>query len=43
MAAQFFLNPDKAEEVRMKSTPSANAFWDRYMQFGQQAQVSCRR
>jgi hypothetical protein len=43
MVAQFFLNPDKAEEVRMKSTVSANAFWDRYTVFGEQAQMACKR
>ena len=42
MVAQFFLNPDKAEQVRMQSTPSANAFWDRYTQFGAQAQMACK-
>lgn len=42
MVAQFFLSPDKAEEVRMQSTPSANAFWDRYTLFGEQAEMACR-
>jgi len=42
MVAQFFLNPDKAETVRMQSSTSANAFWDRYTVFGQQAAMACK-
>lgn len=42
LVAQFFLNPDKAEQVRMQSTASANAFWGRYTQFGAQAQMACK-
>ena len=42
LVAQFFLNPDKAETVRMQSTSSANAFWDRYTVFGQQAAMACK-
>jgi hypothetical protein len=42
LAAQFFTNPDKAEQVRMQSSASANAFWQRYTIFGQQAEMACR-
>jgi hypothetical protein len=42
LAAQFFTNPDKAEAVRMQSSASANAFWQRYTTFGQQAEMACR-
>ena len=42
LVAKFFLNPDKAETVRMQSTSSANAFWDRYTVFGQQAAMACK-
>lgn len=42
LAAQFFTNPDKAEQVRMQSSASANAFWQRYTVFGQQAELACQ-
>lgn len=42
LVAKFFTDPDKAETVRMKSSTSANAFWERYTIFGQQAELACQ-
>ena len=42
LVAKFFADPNKAESVRMQSSASANAFWDRYMVFGQQAEMACK-
>lgn len=42
MVAGFFTDPNKAEKVRMQSSASANAFWDRYTVFGQQAEMACQ-
>jgi len=42
LAAKFFTNPDKAEAVRMESSSSANAFWERYTVFGMQAEEACQ-
>lgn len=40
--AGFFTDPNRAEKVRMQSSRSADAFWDRYTIFGQQAELACR-
>lgn len=42
LVAKFFADPNKAETVRMQSSASANAFWDRYTVFGQQAEMACQ-
>ncbi|MDF1857272.1 hypothetical protein [Pseudooceanicola sp.] len=41
LAAKFFREPDKAEEVRMSKSNGNNAFWDRYTKFGAVAESSC--
>lgn len=40
-AATFFRDPDKAQKVHMSTTHADDAFWDRYVTFGQQAEASC--
>ena len=42
LVAQFFLDPDKAERVRMDPSASANEFWQRYTQFGEKAEMTCK-
>lgn len=43
LAASFFANPEKAQKVRTSNRRGDEAFWDRYSEFGQIAQVYCRR
>lgn len=40
-AARFFADPDAAHEVRMSTSNSDNAFWDRYTAFGAAAETYC--
>lgn len=40
-AARFFANPDRAQQVRMSSTAADNAFWRRYVSFGDAAAQQC--
>ncbi|MGL4320128.1 MAG: hypothetical protein ACRCS3_04630 [Paracoccaceae bacterium] len=40
-AAGFFNNPDKAQDVRLSDTSRDDAFWARYMAFGEQAEAYC--
>ena len=40
-AAAFFKNPDKAQDVHMSHSPGDDAFWQRYLIFGQQAEMAC--
>ena len=40
-AASFFRDPDKAQEVHMSKSRADDDFWDRYVIFGQQAQMAC--
>lgn len=40
-AAGFFNNPDKAQDVRLSDTTRDDAFWERYMAFGQKAEAYC--
>jgi hypothetical protein len=40
-AAGFFNNPDKAQDVRLSDTSRDDAFWARYMAFGEQAEAFC--
>lgn len=42
LVAKFFADPNKAETYRMKTSTSSNAFWDRYVIFGQQAEIACQ-
>ncbi|MGR3322803.1 MAG: hypothetical protein ACU0DK_12820 [Pseudooceanicola sp.] len=41
LAAQFFAEPQKAQDVRMSKSDHHNAFWDRYKQFGATAAATC--
>ncbi len=41
-AAQFFRDPDKAQQVRMSKTDDDNAFWQRYVSFGNAAAEVCQ-
>ncbi|MWB77727.1 hypothetical protein GLS40_06795 [Pseudooceanicola sp. 216_PA32_1] len=41
LAAQFFRNPQKAQDVRMSKSGFHNSFWTRYRQFGETAEASC--
>ena len=40
--ATFFRDPDKAQVVRMSQRQSDDAFWERYVAFGQRAEASCQ-
>ena len=40
-AAAFFKNPDKAQAAHMSRTQGDDAFWQRYVIFGQQAEIAC--
>ncbi|WP_284163500.1 hypothetical protein [Frigidibacter sp. SD6-1] len=40
-AATFFADPDKAQEVRLSDSASAEAFWDRYAAFASTAEAVC--
>jgi hypothetical protein len=40
--ATFFRDPDKAQLVRMSKKSGDDAFWERYVRFGQQAEASCQ-
>ncbi len=41
LAASFFKDPDRAQQVHMSKTDRDDAFWTRYVTFGQQAQMAC--
>ncbi len=41
LAATFFKDPDKAQQVHMSQSQKDDAFWTRYITFGQQAQMAC--
>jgi hypothetical protein len=41
LAATFFKDPDRAQKVHMSKSGQDDAFWSRYMTFGQQAQMAC--
>jgi phytoene dehydrogenase-like protein len=40
-AAKFFSDPDKAQDVRLSDTARDDAFWQRYMAFGELAEAYC--
>ena len=42
LAASFFRNPDRAQEVRMSDSRRDEVFWDRYQAFGRTAEHYCR-
>ena len=41
LAAEFFSQPQKAQDVRMSKTSDHDSFWDRYQQFGAFASATC--
>jgi hypothetical protein len=40
-AADFFGNPDRAEEVKKSDTSRDDAFWERYRAFADRAEATC--
>jgi hypothetical protein len=40
-AAQFFRDPDRAQQVRMSNRARDRAFWERYRAFGTYAERVC--
>ncbi|MEM1360719.1 MAG: hypothetical protein AAGF94_03260 [Pseudomonadota bacterium] len=42
LAASFFRDPDRAQEVKMSDNHRHEQFWDRYKIFGQNASKICR-
>ena len=40
-AAKFFSDPDRAQETRVSDTSRDEAFWERYVAFGRQAEAYC--
>lgn len=43
LAASFFADPHRAQEVRQSSSRRHEAFWARYKNFGVAAETFCRR
>lgn len=43
MAAQFFSDPSKAQEVRQSARAAHQEFWQRYVSFGSAAESVCAR
>lgn len=41
MAAGFFKDPEKAQQVRSSDSRSSDAFWERYQAFGETASTFC--
>jgi len=41
LAAKFFKDPHKAQEVRQSKTDRDNVFWKKYRQFGDTATAYC--
>ncbi|WP_254449042.1 hypothetical protein [Thalassococcus sp. S3] len=39
--ASFFGNPELAQDVRLSDTPAADAFWERWSNFGKAARQIC--
>lgn len=42
MAARFFADPHRAQEVRQSDRDSDSRFWQRYQRFGATAEAYCR-
>lgn len=42
LAATFFRDPHRAQEVRMSKRDADNAFWARYKRFADTAEAYCR-
>lgn len=43
LAATFFSDPHRAQEVRQSRRRQHEAFWERYENFGVAAETFCRR
>ncbi len=41
LAASFFHDPDKSEEIRMSDRRQHEVFWERYRAFGAMAEAFC--
>ncbi|WP_425037972.1 hypothetical protein [Primorskyibacter sp. S187A] len=41
LAAGFFRDPHRAQEIRQSDRPSHERFWERYKRFGARAQAMC--
>ncbi len=41
LAASFFKDPDRAQEIRMSDRQSHERFWERYKAFGEFASALC--
>ena len=41
LAATFFADPDRAQEIRQSKRSSHEVFWQRYKNFGQTAELFC--
>lgn len=41
LAARFFADPHRAQEIRQSDRRSHEVFWERYKQFGATAQAFC--
>jgi hypothetical protein len=42
-AAKFFSDPDRAQDTRVSDTSRDEAFWQRYVAFGELAEAYCSR
>jgi hypothetical protein len=42
LAATFFANPHRAQEVRQSDSPTKEAFWKRYKTFAKSAEGTCK-
>lgn len=42
LAASFFADPDRAQQIRQSDRRSHESFWKRYKSFGQAAEAFCR-
>ncbi len=43
LAATFFADPHRAQEIRQSDRRQHESFWQRYKNFGQTAEAYCRR
>jgi hypothetical protein len=43
LAARFFRDPERAQQVRMSDSSRDRAFWERYRAFVATAEVACAR
>ena len=41
LAASFFADPDRAQQIRQSDRRTHEAFWERYKNFGQTAEAFC--